>query len=70
MDDKNTQIPVTNTDETPAGPPAVNTEVVESTPPQAVMDVTPPPQDATRSEFLNSDGTPITWQVDQKEAAE
>lgn len=31
---------------------------------------TPPPQDATRSEFLNSDGTPITWQVDQKEAAE
>lgn len=29
-----------------------------------------PPQDATRSEFLNSDGTPITWQVDEKNAAE
>jgi hypothetical protein len=28
------------------------------------------PQDATRSEFLNSDGTPITWQVDEKNAAE
>ena len=30
----------------------------------------PAPQDATRSEFLNSDGTPITWQVDEKNAAE
>lgn len=29
-----------------------------------------PPQDATRTEFLNSDGTPITWQVDDKNAAE
>ena len=29
-----------------------------------------PPQDATRAEFLNSDGTPITWQVDEKNAAE
>ena len=24
-----------------------------------------PPQDATRAEFLNSDGTPIAWQVDE-----
>lgn len=30
----------------------------------------PAPQDATRAEFLNSDGTPITWQVDEKNAAE
>jgi hypothetical protein len=30
----------------------------------------PAPQDATRSEFLNADGTPIAWQVDEKNAAE
>lgn len=30
----------------------------------------PAPQDATRTEFLNSDGTPISWQVDEKNAAE
>jgi hypothetical protein len=29
-----------------------------------------PPQDATRAEFLNSDGTPIAWQVDESQAAE
>jgi hypothetical protein len=29
-----------------------------------------PPQDATRSEFLNADGTPIAWQVDESHAAE
>ena len=29
-----------------------------------------PPQDATRAEFLNSDTTPISWQVDEKNAAE
>jgi hypothetical protein len=29
-----------------------------------------PPQDATRAEFLNSDATPISWQVDEKNAAE
>lgn len=29
-----------------------------------------PPQDATRSEFLNPDGTPIAWQVDESQAAE
>ena len=30
----------------------------------------PAPQDATRAEFLNADGTPIAWQVDESQAAE